>query len=65
MPIRNDYGPLRSADTGTVMQLPTDAIAIRHVLQALEHVAMAVPVSIGINDQPTRYPHGESFLQGG
>ena len=29
MPIRNDYGPLRSADTGTVMQLPTDAIAIR------------------------------------
>jgi len=29
MPIRNDYGPLRSADTGTVMQLLTDAIAIR------------------------------------
>jgi len=29
MPIRNDYGPLRSADTGTVMQLPADAIAIR------------------------------------
>jgi len=39
MPIRNDYGPLRSPDTGTVMQLPTDAIAIRHLLQALEHVA--------------------------
>ena len=29
MPIRNDYGPLRSADTETVMQLLTDAIAIR------------------------------------
>ena len=39
MPIRNEYGPLRSAGTGTVMRLPTDAIAIRPVLQALEHVA--------------------------